>query len=63
MPEKITSMDKMILEDPKRFEQINLSLMELSIKVFNSIVVDTSNMTEDEVVKYIRSCCPINMRE
>lgn len=63
MPEKLTSMDMLIINDPCRFMQIDESLKELSVKIFNSQIIDTSEMSELEVVERIRSCCPLEMQK
>jgi len=63
MPKKLTSMDMMIMKDPHRFMQIDKSLCELSVKIFNSQVIDTSEMDEIEVVECIRRYCPLEMQK
>lgn len=62
-PNKLTSMDMLIINDPNRFMQMDESLKELSVGVFNSQIIDTSDMNEIEVVDYIRSLCPIEMQK
>lgn len=63
MPKKLTSMDMMIIKDPCRFMQIDESLKNLSLEIFNSQIIDTSKMSEIEVVECIRSYCPIEMQK
>lgn len=57
MPTKLTSNDLMIRDNPDKFIKIDESLKELSIKYFNSQVIDTSNMSEMDVVEEIKSFC------
>jgi thymidylate kinase len=61
-PEKLTSMDLLIQNDPNRFIQIDESLQDLSITIFNSEVIDTSKMSVMEVVKYIQKSYSTSMR-
>ena len=61
-PEKLTSMDLLIQNDPKKFIQIDESLQALSIDTFNSKVINTSKMTSFEVVQYIRKRCHLEMQ-
>ena len=56
-PNQVTKNDILILDNPKQFEKRNVGLMELSQKYFNSIVLDTSEMTETETANYIISLC------
>ena len=51
--QKVTSNDKMIFNNPEKFIKMDYSLMELSKKYFNSIVIDTSEMTEIQTLDYI----------
>ena len=53
-PEKLTSMDLLIQNDPNKFIHIDESLQELSVKIFNSEVIDTSKMSVMEVVNCIQ---------
>lgn len=50
---QLTKNDILILNDSETFEKRDKMLMELSQTYFNSIVVDTSYMTETETVDYI----------
>ena len=50
---EVTSNDKMILNNPEKFVKMDNCLMELSKKIFNSIVIDTSEMTEIQTLDYI----------
>lgn len=62
-PEKLTSMDLLIQNDPIRFIQIDESLQDLSVKIFNSEVIDTSKMSVMEVVKCIQKGYSISCEE
>jgi thymidylate kinase len=58
MPGKLTANDMLIKNNPVEFIKIDESLKELSVKYFNSKVIDTSYMTEQEVVECIKNFCP-----
>ncbi|MBU5457369.1 hypothetical protein [Oscillibacter sp. MSJ-31] len=53
----LTQNDLLILNDSGKFEKRDIGLMELSQKYFNSIVLDTSNMSETETADYILTLC------
>lgn len=61
-PEKLTSMDLLIQNDPNRFIQIDESLQDLSVKIFNSQVIDTSKMSVMEVAKCVQKGYSTSMR-
>ena len=50
---KITRNDKLPMNNPEKFLKMEKSLMELSKKYFNSIVLDTSDMTEIQTSEFI----------
>lgn len=54
---KPTKNDLLILNDPDRFEKRDKRLMELSKAYFNSLVLDTSDMTEEETADYVMKLC------
>ncbi|MDR2571005.1 MAG: NUDIX domain-containing protein [Oscillospiraceae bacterium] len=56
--EKLSANDLLIINNPNKFEQMDKSLMELSIKYFDSQIIDTSQTDVDEVVEILRNACP-----
>lgn len=54
---EITKIDRMIIDEPKKFIDMENSLRDLSIQIFNSKVIDSSEMNEFEVVDIIRKSC------
>ena len=56
-PGKVSKNDSLILTSPDKFMRMDKELANLSQKYFNSTILDTSNMTEDEVVDYIFDEC------
>lgn len=59
----VTKNDILILSDPGKFEKRDIGLMELSQKYFNSIVLDTSDMTEAETADYIMTLCNSSLKK
>ncbi len=59
-PNKVSNNDLLVLNDPDRFMEMDYDLMTLSQKYFNSTVIDTSNMTIEEVADYIINLCNLN---
>ena len=57
-----TKNDKLIFTDLERFEKRDKELMELSCKYFNSTVLDTSDMTEEETADYIKTLLKRDLR-
>jgi thymidylate kinase len=57
MPEKITENDLMIKNDPNKFIQMDESLRDLSVSNFGSQVIDTSNLSVNDVVDIVQSEC------
>lgn len=49
-PEVVSKDDTMILSDPNRFLDMEAFIIENAKRVFGSTVVDTTNMTEDQVL-------------
>ena len=58
-PKKVTRSDSLIFKDPITFAKMDCELMELSKKYFNSIVIDTSKMTREEIAEYIIGFCGV----
>jgi len=56
-PKKLTAIDMLIKNDPKKFTWLDDSLRDLSIGCFNSCVIDTSKISETEVVEQIMDIC------
>ena len=46
-------MEKLLMLDPKKFENIEKHLKKSAIEIFNAEVIDTSIASHDEVSKYI----------
>lgn len=57
----LTKNDVLILNDTAKFEHRDKILMELSQKYFNSMVLDNSDMTEDETANVIMEMCDLNV--
>lgn len=57
---QLTKNDALILNNPDQFEKRDRGLMELSQTYFNSIVLDTTNMTEMETADYIMTLCNLS---
>ena len=55
-------MDLLIQNDPNRFMQIDESLQNISVNIFNSEVIDTSKMSIMEVVKCIQLGCSASIQ-
>ena len=62
-PEKISKNDSMIISNPEKFKQMDDNLFFLSQKYFNSILLDTTNLTIDEVADYIINYCNLDTIE
>lgn len=60
---QLTKNDILILNDSEKFEKRDIGLMELSQTYFNSIVLDTSSMTEAETADYIMTLCNSNLKK
>lgn len=52
-PEIVSSDDTMIIQDPKKFLDIEAVIIEHSQKYFGSQLIDTTNLTEPEVLNVI----------
>lgn len=61
-PKKITTMDMLIKNDPKKFIWLDKSLMDLSVNYFNSYIIDTSKMSDTEVVEKIMDICSLKRK-
>ena len=61
-PKKITTIDMLIKNDPKKFIWLDKSLMDLSVNYFNSYIIDTSKMSETEVVEKIMDICSLKRK-
>ncbi|HPT66379.1 MAG TPA: hypothetical protein PK257_03695 [Candidatus Woesebacteria bacterium] len=61
-PKKITTMDMLIKNDPEKFIRLDKSLMDLSVNYFNSYVIDTSKMSETEVVEKMMDICSLRRK-
>lgn len=61
-PKKITKIDMLIKNDAKKFIWVDKSLMDLSVKYFNSYIIDTSKMSETEVVEKIMGICSLKRK-
>lgn len=62
-PESISKNDSLILTDPEKFVKMDMKLSEISQKYFNSYVLDTSKLNEDEVVDHIFDMCDFEQLE
>lgn len=58
-PESLTKNDRLIVDDPERFEARDKGLMALAQIYFHATVLDTSAMTEEETADAILSMCGI----
>jgi len=56
-PKRLTIIDMLIKNDPKKFMWLDNSLRDLSISCFNSYVIDTSKMSETKVAEQIMGVC------
>lgn len=54
---EISKNDYLILQNPEKFKEVDNRLFELSSKYFNSILIDTTNLTIEEVADYIIDYC------
>lgn len=61
-PKKITTIDMLIKNDPKKFMWVDKSLMDLSVNYFNSYIIDTSKMSDTEVVEKIMDICSLKRK-
>lgn len=61
--QQVTKNDVLILDNPVQFEKRDIGLMELSQTYFNSIVLDTSNISEEETADYIMTLCNPSMKK
>lgn len=56
-PKRLTTIDMLIKNDQKKFIWLDDSLKDLSVSCFNSYVIDTSKMSETEVVEQVMDAC------
>lgn len=59
---EISKNDYLILQNPEKFEEADIRLFELSSRCFNSILIDTTNLTIEEVADYIIDYCKLEKK-
>ena len=62
-PQNVTISDRLMLSSPEKFIERDYRLMNLSKKYFNSIVVDTSEISEMQTAKFVISTLKENINE
>lgn len=56
---EISKNDYLILRNPEKFKEADNRLFELSSKYFNSILIDTTNLSIEEIADYIIDYCKL----
>lgn len=59
-PEKVSKNDSMVINNKEKFIEMDNNLFSLSHKYFDSILVDTTNLTLEEAADYIIDKCSLN---
>ena len=62
-PQNVTISDRLMLSSPEKFIERDYRLMNLSKKYFNSIVVDTSEISEMQTAEFVISTLKENINE